>query len=109
MPEWITYYQENKENALNSIGNMALSPKYQRELAMWVNKYLDPVNIFRTVNNKRTDVLDPFRMIKLEAERDLEFTVLLANRKDRSNCNILFFESNLLLLFNLMLAHIKNS
>lgn len=109
MPEWIAYYQENKEGALNIIGNMPLSPSYQRELAMWVKKYLDPVGLFRTINNERKVVPDPFNKIKLEAEKDLEFTVLLANKRDRSNCNILLFETNLLLLFNLMLAHMKNS
>ena len=109
MPEWITYYQENKESALNIIGNMPLSSGYQRELTMWVQKYLDPVGLFRIINNERTVVSDPFNKIKLEAEKDLEFTVLIANKRDRSNCNILLFETNLLLLFNLMLAHMKNS
>jgi len=109
MPEWIAYYQENRINALNRIGNMPLSPKYQRELAMWVNKYLDPVGIFRTVNGKRSNDSDSFRKIRLQAEKDLEFTVLLANKRDRRDCNILLFESNLLLHFNLMLAHMENS
>jgi hypothetical protein len=109
MPEWIAYYQEKRDNALNSIGNMALSLNYQRELAMWVNKYLDPISLFRTLNNERAISSDPVHKIKIEAERDLEFTVLFANKKDRNGCNILFFESNLLLHFNLMLAHMENS
>ncbi|WP_406660475.1 hypothetical protein V7O66_11575 [Methanolobus sp. ZRKC3] len=109
MPEWIAYYQENRENALSSIGNMALSSSYQKELSLWVNRYLDPIGLFRTINAKREEATDPFERIRLQAERDLEFTILLANKKDRSGSNILLLESNLLLLFNLMLAHMKNS
>ena len=107
MPELITYYQENRENALQSIGNMPLSTDYQRGLTLWVNRYLDPIGLFSIVNSGRKESSDQFERIRFEAEMDLEFTVLLANKRDRSNNNILLFESNLLLLFNLMLSHMK--
>jgi hypothetical protein len=45
----------------------------------------------------------------MEAEKDLEFTVLRANNRDRRNGEIIFFESNLLLMFNLMLKHIRTA
>jgi hypothetical protein len=109
MSDWINYYEDNKQTALMRIKNMALSSGYSRELSCWVNKYLDPFSVARTIAEERKESLDPFSRIRMEAEKDLEFTLLRANTKDRNNCDIIFFESNLLLMFNLMLKHIRTA
>ncbi|WP_407355043.1 hypothetical protein [Methanolobus sp. WCC5] len=109
MPDWITYYEDNRQNALSRIKNMSLSARYRRELNCWVNKYLDPFSVARTISVERYESPDPYSRIRLEAEKDLEFTLLTATGKDRNNSEILFFESNLLLLFNLMLRHIRTA
>jgi len=109
MSDWIEYYEDNKRTALNRINNMALSTGYSRELNCWVNKYLDPFSVARTIASERKESLDPFFRIRMEAEKDLEFTLLRANKRDRSDCDIIFFESNLLLMFNLMLKHIRTA
>lgn len=109
MSDWITYYEDNKHNALNRIKNMALSARYSRELICWVNTYLDPFSVARTISLERHENPDPFSRIRMEAEKDLEFTLLTATGKDRNNSDIIFFESNLLLLFNLMLRHIRTA
>lgn len=109
MSDWITYYEDNKQNALNRIKNMPLSSKYRKELNCWVNKYLDPFSVARTISFGRTETDDPYSRIRVEAEKDLEFTLLNATRTDRNNSDIIFFESNLLLLFNLMLRHIRTA
>jgi len=107
MPDWIDYYEDNRQNALSRINNMTLSAGYSRELNCWVNKYLDPFSVARTISQERLESPDPYSRIRIEAEKDLEFTLLRANRRDRNNCEIIFFESNLLLMFNLMLKHIR--
>ncbi|SFM68488.1 hypothetical protein [Methanolobus profundi] len=107
MSDWITYYEDNKLSALKRIKNMALSPGYRKELSCWVNKYLDPFSVARTISIERKESLDPYSRIRMEAERDLEFTLLTATGKDRNSSDIILFESNLLLLFNLMLKHIR--
>ena len=109
MPEWIDYYEDNREFALQRIKNMALSVRYRKELSMWINKYLDPFVIFRIVSAGRSPSDDTFRRIRMEAEKDLEFTILTASKRDRKSSDILLFESNLLLLFNMMLAHMKKA
>lgn len=109
MSDWIAYYEDNKQSALKRIKNMSLSVRYRKELNCWVNKYLDPFSVARTISNERTETLDPYSRIRIEAEKDLEFTLLTATGKDRSNSEIIFFESNLLLLFNLMLKHIRTA
>jgi hypothetical protein len=109
MSDWINYYEDNKQTALKRINNMALSNDYSRELNCWVNKYLDPFSVARTIAEEKRISLDPFSRIRMEAEKDLEFTLLRANKKDRNNCDIIFFESNLLLMFNLMLKHIRTA
>jgi hypothetical protein len=88
---------------------MPLSTRYREELRLWVNNYLDPFLLNRTIVGKRSDSTDPFALIRTEAEKDLEFTVLKATAKDRNREDILFLESNLLLQFNLLLSHIKSS
>jgi hypothetical protein len=109
MSDWINYYEDNKRTALMRINNMALSTGYSRELNCWVNKYLDPFSVARAISEERKENLDPFSRIRMEAEKDLEFTVLRANNRDRRNGEIIFFESNLLLMFNLMLKHIRTA
>jgi hypothetical protein len=107
--EWIAYYEENRKHALDLIGNMPLSARYRRELDLWINNYLDPFALNRTVAARKKDSADPFALIRTEAEKDLEFTVLNATGKDRIGGDILLLESNLLLQFNLLLSHIKAS
>ncbi|MBP1909711.1 hypothetical protein [Methanolobus bombayensis] len=109
MSDWINYYEDNKQTALMRINNMALSTGYSRELNCWVNKYLDPFSVARTIAEVRKESPDPFFRIRMEAEKDLEFTLLRANKRDRSDLDIIFFESNLLLMFNLMLKHIRTA
>ena len=107
MPEWIAYCEENREYALKTIRNMPLSMKYQKELSLWVNNYLDPFYICKAVIDRKEGYGDPFNLIRAEAEKDLEFAVLSATRNDRNNSEILLFESNLLLLFNMVLSQIR--
>ncbi len=109
MSDWITYYEDNRQSALEKIKNMALSTKYRQQLNCWVNTYLDPFSVARTISVERFEDPDPFSKIRVEAEKDLEFTVLCANKNDRKSSEIIFFESNLLLLFNLMLRHIRTA
>ncbi|TGC08912.1 hypothetical protein [Methanolobus halotolerans] len=109
MPEWTEDYEDNRKHALIRIRNMALSVQYRKELSLWVNNYLNPFYIHRTITEKRKDFADPFDLIRTEAEKDLEFTVLSATKKDRSSSEIILFESNLLLSFNLLLSRIRAS
>ncbi|WP_319506359.1 hypothetical protein [uncultured Methanolobus sp.] len=109
MSDWITYYEDNKQSALQRIRNMALTARYRKELNCWVNKYLDPFTVAKTISIERRESPDPYSRIRMEAEKDLEFTLLNASRKDRSDSEIIFFETNLLLLFNLMLKHIRTA
>lgn len=109
MSDWIAHYEDNKQSALKRIRNMGLSPGYRKELNCWVNKYLDPFSVARTISVERKESVDPYIRIRMEAEQDLEFTLLNANKKDRNNSDIIYFESNLLLLFNLMLKHIRTA
>ena len=107
--EWIAYYEENRKQALSLIGNMPLSTRYRRELDLWINHYLNPFALNRAVASRKRDSADPFALIRTEAEKDLEFTVLNATGRDRSGGDILLMESNLLLQFNMLLSHIKTS
>ncbi|WP_342303897.1 hypothetical protein [Methanolobus sp. ZRKC5] len=109
MSDWITYYQENKQSSLKRIKNMTLSTRYSKELGCWVNKYLDPFSVAKSISIARNETQDPFSKIRMEAEKDLEFTLLTATSKDRNNTDIILFESNLLLLFNIMLRHIRTA
>ena len=109
MSDWITYYEDNRQNALTRIKNMSLSSRYRKELNCWVNKYLDPFSVARSISFERNETPDPYARIRVEAEKDLEFTLLTATKNDRNNSDIIFFESNLLLLFNLMLKHIRTA
>ncbi len=109
MSDLIAYYLENKQSSLKRIKNMTLSPRYSRELSCWVNKYLDPFSVAKSIYIARNETQDPFSKIRMEAEKDLEFTLLSASAKDRDNTDIILFESNLLLLFNLMLRHIRTT
>ncbi|WP_292463702.1 hypothetical protein [Methanolobus sp.] len=88
---------------------MPLSTRYREELGLWVNNYLDPFFLNRTIVGKKSYSTDPFALVRTEAEKDLEFTVLKATGRDRNREDILFLESNLLLQFNLLLSHIKSS
>ncbi len=88
---------------------MSLSEKYRKELGMWVDNYLDPFVLNRTVAARKSDSSDPFALIRTEAEKDLEFTVLKATGKDRTGGDIYMMESNFLLQFNMLLSHIKVS
>jgi len=88
---------------------MPLSEKYRKELGMWVDNYLDPFVLNRTVAARKSDASDPFALIRIEAEKDLEFTVLKATGKDRTCGDIYMMESNFLLQFNMLLSHIKAS
>lgn len=107
--EWIAYYEQNRKHALTLIGNMPLSSRYRRELDLWINNYLDPFALNRTVASRKRDSADPFALIRTEAEKDLEFTVLNATCRDRARGDIFLLESNLLLQFNMLLSHIKAS
>ncbi|KXS43015.1 hypothetical protein HWN40_00315 [Methanolobus zinderi] len=109
MPEWTAYCEENRNYALKRIRNMALSIKYRKELSLWINNYLDPFYIRRAVIEKKKDFSNPFELIRTEAEKDLEFTVLSATKRDRSNIDVIMFESNLLLMFNMLLSRIRAS
>lgn len=109
MSDWIRYYEDNRQSALARISNMALSERYRKELNCWVDKYLDPFSVAKTISYERTETLDPYFRIKMEAKKDLEFTLLTATGKDRNNSDMIFFESNLLLMFNLMLKHIRTA
>ncbi len=109
MSDLITYYQENRHCALKRIKNMTLSARYRKELNCWVNNYLDPFSVAKSISLVRNESSDPFSRIRIEAEKDLEFTLLTATHKDRDNSDIILFESNLLLLFNLMLRHIRTA
>lgn len=109
MPEWTAYCEDNRDYALKRIRNMALSRQYRKELSLWINNYLDPFYIYRAITEKQKDQENPFDTIRTEAEKDLEFTVLSATRKDRNNSDVILFESNLLLLFNILLLQIRAS
>lgn len=108
MPEWTAYFDENRTYALKRIRNMGLSRQYRKELALWTRNYLDPLYIYRSAADRKGNSADPFDLIRIEAEKDLEFTVLSATKKDRSS-DVIMFESNLLLLFNLLLSRIRAS
>ncbi|MDY0385924.1 MAG: hypothetical protein RBT65_02080 [Methanolobus sp.] len=109
MSDLIIYHLENKQSSLKRIKNMGLSSRYSRELNCWVNKYLDPFSVAKSIYIARNETQDPFSKIRMEAEKDLEFTLLTASSKDRTNTDIVLFESNLLLLFNLMLRQIRTT
>ncbi|MDW7731077.1 MAG: hypothetical protein SCH66_01455 [Methanolobus sp.] len=109
MSEWTAYFEDNRRYALSRIRNMALSRQYRKELSLWINSYLDPFYIYRAIAERNRDFADPFNLIRTEAEKDLEFTVLSATKKDRNNSDVILFESNLLMLFNLLLSEIRGS
>ena len=109
MPEWTAYCEDNRKYALNRIRNMALSRQYRKELSLWINNYLDPFYIYRAIAERKKDFQDPFDIVRNEAEKDLEYTLLSATTRDRSNSDVIMFESNLLLLFNMMLSQMRTT
>jgi hypothetical protein len=100
---------DNKEHASCVINNMGLSEKYTDALISWIEKYLDIRNLERIVWGETAASEDPYRNVQIAAESDLEFTVLFASKKDRSNSAVFFLEGNLLLLFNITLQSLKES
>lgn len=105
----IAICMDNKENASSVISHMKLSEKYTSALIGWTDKYLDMKNLERTIWGETAASEDPYSSVQIAAERDLEFTVLFATKKDRSNNDVLFLEGNLLLLFNITLQSLKES
>jgi hypothetical protein len=91
------------------IRNMQFSASYRKELSLWINNYLDPFVLNRAVAVKKSESADPFALLRTEAEKDLEFTVLKATGRDRTSGDIYMMESNFLLQFNMLLSHIKAS
>jgi len=100
---------DNKEHASCVINHMGLSEKYTYALISWTEKYLEIRNLEKMLWRETASSEDPYRSVQIEAEKDLEFTVLFATKKDRSNTDVIFFEGNLLLLFNISLQSLKES
>lgn len=100
---------DNKEQASCLINNMRLSERYTDALMNWTEKYLDIINLEKIVWGETAASEDSYRNVQIAAENDLEFTVLFASKRDRSNSAIFFLEGNLLLLFNITLQSLKES
>jgi len=100
---------DNKEHASCVINHMGFSEKYTDALLSWTEKYLDIRNLERIIWGEIASSEEPYRNVQIAAERDLEFTVLFASKKDRSNSDVFFLEGNLLLLFNIALQSLKES
>jgi len=100
---------DQKEHAFCVINHMAFSEKYTDALRSWTEKYLDVRNLERIVWAGIASSEDPYRNVQMEAEKDLEFTVLFASKLDRSNSAVFFLEGKLLLLFNIVLQSLKES
>jgi hypothetical protein len=100
---------DNKEHASCVINHMGLSEKYTDALINWTEKYLDIRNLERIVWGETASSEKPYRSVQMAAEKDLEFTVLFASKRDRSNTDVFFLEGNLLLLFNIALQSLKES
>lgn len=88
---------------------MRLSEKYTDALMSWTEKYLDIINLEKIVWVEAAASEDPYRNVQIAAENDLEFTVLFASKKDRSNSAVFFLEGNLMLLFNITLESLKEN
>jgi len=104
-----TTCMDNKEHASCLINNMRLSEKYTDALMSWTEKYLDLINLERIIWGEIAVSENPYLNVKMAAEKDLEFTVLFASKKDRSNSDVFFLEGNLLLLFNFTLESLKEN
>lgn len=100
---------DNKEHASSLINNMGLSEKYTDALISWTEKYLDLINLERIIWGETASSENPYRSVQVAAEKDLEFTVLLASKRDRSSTDVYFLEGNLLLLFNITLQSLRES
>lgn len=100
---------DNKEHASSVINHMGLSEKYTDALISWTEKYMDIINLERIIWVEFASSEEPCRSVQMAAEKDLEFTVLFASKKDRSNNDVIFLEGNLLLLFNITLQSLKES
>ncbi|OPY21388.1 MAG: hypothetical protein A4E24_00562 [Methanomethylovorans sp. PtaU1.Bin093] len=100
---------DNKEHASSVINHMGLSEKYTCALISWTEKYLDIGNLEKIIWGETVSSENPFRSVQVAAEKDLEFTVLLASKRDRSSTDVYFLEGNLLLLFNITLQSLKES
>lgn len=104
-----TICMDNKEHASSVIKHMGLSKKYTDALISWTEKYLDVGNLERTIWVEAASSEDPYRSVQVAAEKDLEFTVLFASKKDRSSSDIYFLEGNMLLLFNVAMQRLKEN
>ena len=100
---------DNKNHAFCVINHMCLSERYTDALIDWIEKYLDIKNLERIIWGQVASSEEPYHSVQIKAEKDLEFTVLFASKKDRSNTDVIFLEGNLLLLFNITLHSLKES
>lgn len=91
--------------ALCRVKQLPISEKYRKEIIRWIDTYLNPEQI-ETIINEFAGSPEDFS-IKDYAEKDLELAILFASREDRQDSEIILFESQLLLLFNLMLQDIE--
>ncbi|MBP2031059.1 hypothetical protein J2755_002007 [Methanohalophilus levihalophilus] len=91
--------------ALCRVKQLPISEKYRREIIRWIDTYLNPEQI----KAKLTEFGDSPEeySIKEYAEKDLEVSILFASREDRQDSGMILFESQLLLLFNLLLRDIE--
>ncbi|MBC7086443.1 MAG: hypothetical protein H5T43_08835 [Methanomethylovorans sp.] len=101
--------RDNKKHAYCLINRMGLSEKYTEALISWTEKYLDIFNLEKILWAQIASSKDPYHDLQINAEKDLEFTVLFASKKDRSKSEVIFLEGNLLLLFNITLHGLKEN
>ncbi|MDK2892732.1 hypothetical protein [Methanohalophilus sp.] len=92
--------------ALCRAKQLPISEKYRKAIIRWIDTYLNPKLIECKIIGP--DDSTEGSSIKQYAEKDLEITILFASRKDRQDSEIILFESQLLLLFNLILHDIED-
>ncbi len=102
------YFTESdaKSYALCRVKHLPISEKYRNEIIRWIDTYLNPKQIENRMTYFSSSPEDS--SIKDYAEKDLELTILFASRKDRQDSEMILFESQLLLLFNLILRDIED-
>lgn len=93
--------------ALCRVKQLHISENYRKEIIRWIDVYLDPRNMENRLRGHNAFPED--FSIKEAAEKDLEFAILFAEEKDRKDSSVILFESQLILLFNLMLNEINDT
>lgn len=107
--EGIESSNDAKTYAMTYLSNCRISDRYRNRLVSWVGTYLDEKMLENIIVYKSSDYWDQsFESIKEEAEHDLEIAGLYASASEHFNIDMMIFEGNLLISFNVLLSRMNS-